>query len=211
MIPPLVSVVTGTWQRHDLLLNRCAASVQLQDYPAKYLQHCIVSDGPDPELALLLVDFVQGQAGRGKHILYRELGEHHPEPNFGHYARRAALELATGAYITYNDDDDSLRPEHCRLLAQALDETPHAGFAVSRMMSYNSQSGSGMVIGWGPLACGNVGTPMIMHRREILQYGTWGPPSRLEDWELVEKWLKAGVPYVNVDAETADVWPSIFR
>jgi hypothetical protein len=67
------------------------------------------------------------------------------------------------------------------------------------------------VTGWGPLACGNVGTPMIMHRREILAHGTWGPASFTEDWDLVERWLDAGVSYVSVDAETSDAWPSLYR
>jgi len=54
------------------------------------------------------------------------------------------------------------------------------------------------VVGWGPLAPGNVGSPMIMHRQWVLDHGTWGPASWKEDWELVERWLDAGVKYVNV-------------
>ena len=45
---PTVSVITPTWQRHDLLLNRCVPSVAAQDHPA--VEHVIVSDGPDPDL-----------------------------------------------------------------------------------------------------------------------------------------------------------------
>jgi hypothetical protein len=52
---------------------------------------------------------------------------------------------------------------------------------------------------------------MIMHRKWVLDHGSWGPASWKEDWELVERWLDAGVKYVNVDAETSDVWPSRFR
>jgi hypothetical protein len=52
---------------------------------------------------------------------------------------------------------------------------------------------------------------MIMHRRSILEHGTWGPDSWTEDWDLIERWLDAGVKYVNVNAETSDVWPSVFR
>ena len=200
---PLVSVVTPTWQRHGYLLERCVPSVQVQDYPA--VEHVVVSDGPDENLR----DHFAKWKPPVHPVRFIELPEHHDEPNFGHYARRAAISAAEGDYVTYNDDDDALRPGHCRLLAEALTANPDAGFAVSRMMSWNGENRS--VIGWGPLACGNVGTPMIMNRREILKQGTWGPPSRLEDWEVVEKWLHAGVPYVNVDAETADVWPSIFR
>lgn len=52
---------------------------------------------------------------------------------------------------------------------------------------------------------------MIMHRRGTLDYGTWGPPSRLMDWGIVEKWLGAGVQGVTVEAVTVDIWPSMFR
>lgn len=202
-----VSVITPTWSRHGYLLDRCIPSVQAQDYEGP-IEHVIVSDGPDPDLRYRIGMAHPAELHTGQ-IRFAELPGHHPEPNFGHYARRHALDLAAGEYITYNDDDDALRPEHCRLMAEALDGNPQAGFAVSRMMSWNGENRS--VIGWGPLACGNLGTPMVMHRRETLAYGTWGPPSIVEDWELVAKWLAAGIEYVNVDAETSDVWPSIFR
>ena len=51
---PLVSVITPTWLRHDWLLHRCMPSVQGQTYP--HIEHIIVSDGPDPELAVLMKD-----------------------------------------------------------------------------------------------------------------------------------------------------------
>ena len=49
MAVPLVSVITPTWQRHALLLDRCIPSVAAQDYPN--VDHVVVSDGPDPALA----------------------------------------------------------------------------------------------------------------------------------------------------------------
>ena len=51
-------------------------------------------------------------------------------------------------------------------MAAALLADPEAGFAVSRMMSHGGAHSS--VTGRGPLAAGNVGSPMIMHRRETL-------------------------------------------
>jgi glycosyltransferase involved in cell wall biosynthesis len=202
---PLVSICTPTWNRRSLLLSRCVPSVQAQTYEA--VEHVIVSDGPDPGLRSFLA-----AVRKPRHpIRFSELGDHAPDPNFGSYARRAGIEHARGEYIGYVDDDDELRPEHCALMAAALDADPGAGFAVSRMLSHNDRDGVTVAIGWGPLACGNVGTPMIAHRRETLEHGTWGPPSRLEDWELIRKWLDAGVKHAYVDADTADVWPSIFR
>lgn len=198
---PLVSVITPTWQRHELLFNRCVMSVQAQDYNP--VEHVIVSDGPDPVLSSAFTGSIMAGTPR-----YYELGEHEPAEHYGHYARLLGLEHARGDYITYCDDDDSLRPEHCHLLAEALNDDPDAGFAVSRMVSHHAHA---VTVGWGPLAPGNVGSPMIMHRREILSHGTWGPASWLEDWQLVERWLDAGIRYVNVDAETSDVWPSQYR
>lgn len=204
----LCSVITSTWLRHDMLLNRCVPSVQAQAYGN--VEHVIISDGPDGELALKL-GATCGWEG-WSNVTYRELPAHDPEPHWGSAARLAALDVARGQYITYCDDDDALRPEHCALMAKALDEHPEAGFAVSRMLSHHPDDPRrDTVVGWGPLAMGNVGTPMIMHRRETLVHGTWGEPSFTEDWDLVWKWLQAGVQYANVNAETSDVWPSHYR
>ncbi len=203
-MPPLCSVVTPTWKRHDLLFSRTIPSVQAQDY--ERVQHVVFSDGPDPELERQIVRLIQS---RPRHaVLYAQFAERDPLAEFGSRPRKAAIPFTVGEYITYCDDDDSLRPEHCRLMAEALDADPEAGFAVSRMVSHHAHP---VVVGWGPLACGNVGSPMIMHRRSVLEHGTWGPDSWTEDWDLVERWLDAGVRYVNVDAETSDVWPSVFR
>jgi len=201
---PLVTVITPTWQRHEYLLTRCIPGVQAQGYPAT--EHLVISDGPDAELAAKLsMPWLDGW----KNLWYRELPAHDPEPHHGHHARAYGLELARGEYITYCDDDDALRPAHCSRLAQALDEHPEAGFAVSQMCSHGPHGTS--TIGAGPLACGNVGTPMIMHRREIAQVASWDHASAFEDWELVLAWLNAGIEHVRVDEETSDVWPSLYR
>ena len=201
----LVSVITPTWQRADLLIDRCIPSVQAQTYPN--VEHVIVCDGPDDALALRLGETI---ARRGWHgIVYKELWEHDPAPHWGHLARLAGIEAARGELICYCDDDDSLRPDHVARLAGALAKHPEAGFAVSRMVSHGPSLS--MAVGWAPLAPGTVGSPMIVHRRETLQHGTWGPASFTEDWDLVQRWLAAGITYANVNAETADVWPSRFR
>jgi len=196
MRPTFVSVITPTWQRHDLLLTRCVPSVAAQSYAA--VEHVVISDGPDPELdawdetAALVTVFDQ-------------LPEHPPEPHWGAAVRRRGLELATGGYIAYLDDDDAYRPHHCATLAAALDANPDADFAYSLMSS------QGDTVGTAPPSYCNIGTPMIMHRRETLQFGTWGPDGIAEDWDLVERWLQAGARYVHVPEITVDVWPSAYR
>lgn len=201
---PRVTVITPTWQRHELLLGRCIPSVQKQGYPC--IEHLVISDGPDPALGeKLSMPWLDGW----KDLWYRELPEHAPGKHYGHLCRAYALSIATGDYIAYCDDDDSLRPVHCHMLAAALDADPGAGFAVSRMVSHGPHGES--VIGDGPVACGNVGTPMIMHRREITGHGTWDHAGQFEDWDLVLSWINAGIRYARVDAETCDAWPSLWR
>jgi glycosyltransferase involved in cell wall biosynthesis len=200
---PLVSIVTPTWARRSLLLSRCVPSVQAQAHP--HVEHVIVSDGPD---AILRDHFARWEPPRHP-VRFAELDAHDPEPHYGWRAQLRALELAGGDYIGYCDDDDALRPGHCSLMAAALDADPGAGFAVSRMTVHSPAGDS--VVGWGPLGFGNVGSPMICHRREILGFATWRPVGLGEDWDLVERWLKAGIRDVYVAAETCDAWPGRFR
>ena len=205
--PPEITVITPTWQRHGFLLDRCVPSVLNQDTG---VTHLVISDGPDPELRERMALGRQLQRQPGYHpVLFRELPEHDPEPHYGHHCRAYGCELVQAGYITYCDDDDALRPEHCRLLAEALDAHPGAGFAVSQMLSHGPHGDA--VIGQGPVAAGNVGTPMIMHRRELLDVAGWDHGDAFEDWHLVWAWMQAGIQHVQVDAVTVDVWPSVYR
>jgi len=202
MTLPLVTILTPTWRRHDLLLTRCIPSVAAQGYPE--VEHLIISDGPDPELKeRLAAPWLDGW----KNLWYHELPVHDETRHWGAEARNAGLDLATGDYIGYCDDDDALRPGHCGRLAGALDANPEAGFAVSWMCSHMGP-GNDHTIGPGPLAPGNLGTPMVMHRRGLAQVSRWGPPSNFEDWQLAERWMAAGVQHVRVHEETCDAWPS---
>jgi glycosyltransferase involved in cell wall biosynthesis len=200
--PPLVSVITPTWQRHGLLLNRCIPSVSAQTYP--HVEHVIVSDGPDEELR---AKFTSCQDPGFRRLI--ALDEHSPVPHWGTFARLAGLEAAMGEFIAYCDDDDALRPEHCALLAQALTDNPGAGFAYSWMLSHNP-SGDHVIGDVVPPVYGNFGTPMMMHRRSVLRYAGWGEPDAAEDWKLIELWIASGVQYVPVKQATVDVYPSTF-
>jgi glycosyltransferase involved in cell wall biosynthesis len=204
---PLVSIITPSWQRHERLLNRCIPSVQAQAYPK--VEHWVVSDGPDLSLAEKLLE----RTGTFTHpVHFLELAAHDPERHWGHHARLAALARAKGDLIGYVDDDDVLRPDHVRLLAKCLTEDLSIAWAYSVMQSYSS-SGDWFHVGAGAggPAFGNIGTPMIMHRRSALEHGTWGPASSMEDWELVQRWLGAGLTYGRVYEVTADVWPSAYH
>lgn len=203
---PLVSIVTPTWHRHDLLLSRCIPSVQTQDYPE--VEHVLVSDGPDPELRAKINEFLYSgvivHPVRFFEIPVREEG------SYGCRPRRYGLKRASGDLIGYNDDDDSLRPDHVSKLVTALQENPEAGFARSLMLGHNPTGGD-YVVGHGKPRAGNIGTPMVLHKRELLEVANWGGAGSFEDWDLFSQWIGAGVQYATVDEVTIDVWPSIYH
>lgn len=202
---PLVSVITPTWQRHDLLIGRCIPSVQAQTYTR--LEHLVISDGPDPELALRIG---QEAAIANFPILFLQLDEN-PDHRWGVRPRLAGLEAANGDFIAYLDDDDAYRQDHCQLLVDALKAHPEAGFAYSQMASHSGlPEGFTGIVGTDVVGPCAIGTPMIMHRRELLELATWGPPDPMEDWRLVDRWMERGVKAQFVPVVTVDVWPSSY-
>ncbi len=200
-----MSVITPTWQRHELLTSRCIPSVTAQTYVP--VEHVIVSDGPDQRLRSTFANSIWEHLGpQSARTKFEELPEHDPDPHWGHWARLRGIDLAAGDLIAYLDDDDAYRPHHVALLAQALTANPDAQWAYSRMARYMPVQET--VTGTDPPGCGTIGTPMIVHRRGLLDVANWGTASPIEDWELVSRWLAAGARYVSIPDVTVDVWPS---
>jgi glycosyltransferase involved in cell wall biosynthesis len=191
---PLVTVITPTWQRHELLLHRAIPSVAAQDYPA--LEHVVVSDGPDEAL--------REEFAARPGVRFAELPEHDPEAQWGHHARLHALDLAKGDYIAYHDDDNSWHSYHVRLLVRALEETG-ADFAYPLMAVHGRGE---YVIGSDPPAEGQIDTSMIVHRRGLLDVATWRwyPGIPTIDWDLVSRWIAAGATWTRVNAVTCDYY-----
>lgn len=208
---PLISVITPTWLRHQPLLQHCVPSVQEQTYTN--VEHIIVSDGPDAELWGKLhalpgdVELYFDAPPEGVMripVICGYLPEHDPKTHWGNYARRRGLELASGDLIAYLDDDDTFRPRHLELLAACFQD-PEVQWAYSKMRSGDTR------MGVDPPLYGNIGTPMLMHRPELLKVASWGGDSACEDWELVRAWVAARAKYVFVPEITVDVRPEDWR
>lgn len=187
---PKISVITPTWQRARLLLNRCVPSVAAQDYDGE-IEHVIVSDGPDPALA--------GVPG----VTF--LPEHRAAPNRGIWARLHGTRLATGDLIAYLDDDNAWRPGHLSLLAAAITDRD-VSFAYSMALCRNGKIGRTWVIGCARPVFGQVDTSLIVHRAGLLETATWQPSGRPADWDLVDRWLAAGATWAHVPEITLDYY-----
>lgn len=188
-----ISVITPTWMRHEVLLERCIPSVAAQTLP---VEHVVVSDGPDPVLRNLLA---------GVDVVYAEVDQHHEDAvNVGARARNRGLEVASGDLIAYLDDDNAFRPEHVERLAAALETHPDRDFAYSRMFRH----GLGDEIGAEPPQHGRVDSSILMQRRYThLRFGWWPVPSAYHvDWELVQAWVRAGARWVFVPEVTVDYY-----
>lgn len=189
-----ISVVTPTWRRNDLLLERCIPSVRAQTHPA--VEHIIVSDGPDEELRRRI---------EALPVRFSELPEHDDGSYYGHRARMRGIELAESEFIAYIDDDDAWRPDHLSVLMSALEQTG-APWAYSRCAVHLARGD--VRIGDGPLAHGRIiPSLMILHRREVLKIQGWVNDPGAPDWNLVRSWLDAGLEPVSADVVTCDYYP----
>lgn len=189
----LVSVITPTWQRHQILLDRCIPSVAGQTVS---VEHVVVSDGPDPVLHELLADVG---------VVYAEVDQHYDDPvKVGARARNRGLEVATGEFIAYLDDDNAFRPQHVERLVAALEAHPDRDFAYSRMYRH----GLGDEIGAEPPQHGRVDSSILMQRADThLKFGLWPVPSDYcVDWQLVQAWVLAGATWVFVPEVTVDYY-----
>src|SRR2546429_7008989 len=204
---PLVFVVTSTWRRADVLMQRCIPSVMAQSYPN--VEHIIVSDGPDDELLGKLRSFLD-ESDAPDNLELHFLEEHSKiARHWGGCACNRGLDVPRGELIAYCDDDDALRPRHVELLVAALKANPRAGFAYAQMICHNP-SGP-VLIGANDPCAGGIGIPMIMHRASLTRdIARWGRPSSFEDWEMIARWLDAGVKWVVVNEQTIDVYYSMF-
>lgn len=189
---PLVSVVTPTWQRHDLLLGRCIPSVVAQSYPR--VEHVVVSDGPDPELAELVADLG---------VTFAELDRHDEHARWGHWARLHGIGIARGDLIAYLDDDNAYHPDHLSRLAGVLAGDPGLDFAYSRMDVYRGGR-LAFQVGAQPPVLGQIDTSLLLHRRGVLELGTWEQSLPTIDWDLVDRWLRAGARWAYVPEVTVD-------
>lgn len=186
---PRVSVITPTWNRHEVLLTRCIPSVQAQTYHD--FVHVVVSDGSDYALLEVLPDLL-------------ELPEH--AGGLGAAARNFGVESTISELVAFLDDDNAFRPNHLAVLVGALDANPQADFAYGRM----AYPGSDSVIGCYPPQYGQIDSSMFVCRRKTMELGMWPvPPAGYAlDWELIGGWMAKGAQAVFVPEITVDYYRS---
>lgn len=187
-----VSVITATWNRRNLL-NRAIRSLGAQTYTD--WEHIIISDGPDPALYKIFKwhQCKIVELGRNWHNASGGI-------NYGGVPKYVANYLAGGDYIAYLDDDNEYCPHHLKTLVDKIEEG--YGFVYSKMDAYNYDGLYLNTVGDGKPRHTSIDTNIIMHRWDLIRIANWQDNVYADDWQLVEKWLNAGVKWAWVDAVT---------
>jgi glycosyltransferase involved in cell wall biosynthesis len=132
-------------------------------------------------------------------------------------AANTAMELARGRYVARMDADDRMLPERLAAQARLLDDRPDLGLVGCRIRFGGSRrrcAGYARYVDWtntlqthAAISLNRfvefpVPNPSIMFRRECLEaHGPYRDGDFPEDYELLLRWLEAGVRMAKVDAE----------
>src|SRR5262245_16317625 len=205
-----VSVVTSTFNRRGHLYENVLRCVWRQDY-AGPVEHVIVADGPDPELATFFTGVgyycrrLYGTSAGPRSVRYVELGRNwHAFTkglSWGAVPRSVGACVASGQYIAYLDDDNFYRPQHLRKLVALLAGTD-IDFAYGKFQDHRQHR----VVGKLPPGHNHIDTSAIVHKAELLTLPDcqWRAAGYASDADLVYRWLAQGARYAFLDEITFD-------
>jgi glycosyltransferase involved in cell wall biosynthesis len=181
---PLVSIVTPTFERAELL-KHTLASIRLQTYPA--IEHIVIDGGSTDRTVELL------RQAQGKHSL-RWLSE----PDEGMYhAINKGLGMATGDILAYLNSDDLYFPWTVETVVDAFRRHPEADFVFGDALAIDEQTGETRAYWLAPFDLdfvrrkGFLAQPAVFWRRRA--YESMGPfDTRLQYVADCAYWMRAG-------------------
>lgn len=192
----LVSAVTGTWQRHDLLME-AIDNLRAQTY--RPLEHVIVSDGPDPELRDLLYESndieIACEGERAVPIVFAELGRNWSTfltASFSAAPFMTAQLMARGDYQVWMADDERwLDPDAIAKMVAALEEYDCDFVYGQQRMWWPDRPEQTCIIGTNPPQNGTITN--ALYRADAIDKGMlfrphvgtgtdWDAISRTMDW-----------------------------
>jgi glycosyltransferase involved in cell wall biosynthesis len=202
MTRPLVSVVTGTFNRHELLLE-AIENVRAQSY--RPLQHVVVTDGPDPWVRSLVEGYQQRQDSSLTYTI-AECGRRWSSflaASLSAVPFQVAQWLARGDYLCWLADDEAMTPDHIESLVELLEAT-ESDFVYSRSYLWGNPALGWFpprIIGADPPFCGSVTN--VLYRAELLDYRGFEPHvGSGTDWDQVDHWMRAGARWAMLDRVT---------
>jgi glycosyltransferase involved in cell wall biosynthesis len=136
-----LSLITATYQRAELLASRALPSLVAQT--CHDFEWVVINDGGDR----LTRDLIEN-LNLPFPLVYQEMP--HPEQGFGLcHARNLGLELATGDWVAYLDDDNALETEFVAMMIRLFEEHPFLRCCFPRQLRRRDVIKDGIVIRQG--------------------------------------------------------------
>lgn len=203
MSRPLVSVITPTWQRPELLAETIR-HIREQDYPM--IEHWVISDGLDNSHSPYVIGTRDALPPIPLH--YRCLGRNFsglwPE-SFGVAPLTVGMLLARGEYLMpWCDDERALTPSHITRLVDLL-ESSGADFTYPKVRIWRNGDPEGpetAIIGTDPPRENQI--THWLFRRDLLRLAMPRWRSHPCDWALISDWMQAGATWAMLDELTFD-------
>jgi hypothetical protein len=196
---PLVSVITPTWQRPDLLAE-CIENVRASSY--RPLEHVIIGDGPDRKTARVAVRALDCATVADVAVRYVPLGRNWSSflpDSFCAAPMTVGMLVAGGAYQTWLADDERMEPDHVEGLVDAL-KAQGADFAYGRVDMWGPGRAP-WTIGSSPPQLGEITN--VLYRADLLRHGLYPFGAGMtSDWACIGQWIRAGATWAFVDRVT---------
>lgn len=210
---PLVSIITPTWQRHDLLVETIK-HVRQQDYPN--IEHVIVSDGPDGRLMAYAAEDTTAWYSRDYpnfnpdaadypvrwYFLGRNYSSLCPD-SFGVAPLTLGMLVARGDYqLWWSDDDRALTTSHVSRLVSLL-ESRAVDFVYPKVRIWRNGNPDGpetQIIGTDPPRHGQI--THFLYRAELIQRGMPKWRTHPIDIALVSEWMSRGARWAMLNEVT---------
>jgi glycosyltransferase involved in cell wall biosynthesis len=206
---PLVSVCIATYTNVTQLIGRSIPSVLAQDY--QNIEIVVVGDNAPPETAAAIAQLDDPR------IRYENLSIRGPYPEApdqswlvaGTGAINRALQMARGAWIAVNDDDDALRPHHISTLLTVA-QSSRDEVVYGRLVRH-APDGPDELGGVFPPVSHGFGWQLALQHRAMrlfeykLAAALFGHPG---DWDRARRMIRAGVRFRMVDEVVMDYYPA---
>lgn len=207
---PLVSIITPTWGRPDLLLET-VEHVRRQSY--RPLEHIVVLDGPLGESGYgTVARLLHGHSQLDLPVRFATLGWRPTaelRDSFAVGALTMGALMARGEYHMWLCDDERMAVNHVELLAGMLDEDPGLDFVYPLVYTWRpGDPDGGLQIGSDPPRLGTITS--VLYRRRVLDKGMYrfhiplvpGTTHAVHDWDIVNRWVRNGARWAMLERET---------
>lgn len=180
-----ITCVCPVWQRPQRTL-RAIESVLAQDFQG---YEAIFIGDVDPIFQQRLEDgtfdeYSRRAAEKGNVMIFKNRTER--GGGWGHAARKDAIDIATGKYICFLDNDDVLLPNHFTNYYTFMEQNPEVdcGYFNARTEPWKNNRNSA-------LTRGGIGNAELIIKADVLKKEYKLDPEYEHDWRLVDRMLNA--------------------